>query len=101
VAPKASWLFVEVLGELRAMISMFFDYRFRPAWGAYVSIIVLIAILVSGWWLPFSNLPIVGPILDKAVCLILALFVYKRLHREVRRYRDTIARAPGGYRRYV
>src|SRR5262249_32160740 len=59
---KPGWLFVEVFSELRAMIGMFFDYRFRPAWGAYVSIIVIIAVLVSHWWLPLSNVPVVGDV---------------------------------------
>jgi hypothetical protein len=99
VAAKPAWLFVETLAELRAMVAMFFDTRFRVGWGAYFSVLVLAFVLVSSWLLPFSHLPVVGGPLDKAVGLILALFAYKRLHREVTRYREVVGRpAPAPHR---
>jgi hypothetical protein len=92
-AAKSSWMLVEVLSELRAMVAMFFDTRFRVGWGAYLSVLVLVFVLISGWILPLSHLPVVGEPLDKAIGLILALFAYRRLHREVNRYREMLARA--------
>jgi hypothetical protein len=90
---QSSWLVLEILSELRAMVRMFFDIRFRVGWGAYLAVLVIAFILVSGWLMPLAGLPIVGAPLDKVVDLLLALFAYKRLHREVTRYREVMARS--------
>jgi hypothetical protein len=101
---KRPWLIVEVCHELRTMFRMFFDPRYRVSWSAFFALMVLAYILVSKWlWSLWGAVPIlglltepmhltfIGEILDKTVDLILALFAYKTLSREMRRYREAIS----------
>jgi hypothetical protein len=104
VNTRRSWVIVEGLRELRTMFRMFFDSRYRVSWSAFFALMVLAYILVSKWlWSLWGAVPIlglltgpmhltfIGEILDKSVDLILALFAYKTLSREMRRYRETIS----------
>ncbi len=94
-AVQQAWLLFDLWTELRAMLRMFFDRRYHVAWWTRLTLLVLgPAILLSHWWLPLASLiPIAGPILDKAVDLILAFFLYKSLSREASRYRQALAAA--------
>ena len=84
------WLLFDLATELRAMASMFFDRTYRTAWSTRVAVLVLVPmILLSHWWFPFAWVPIVGPLVDKAVDLVLAFFLYKSLSREAHRYMET------------
>ena len=51
----------------------------------------------SHWWIPFTTLPVLGPLGDKAIDLILAFFVFRALSREARRYREAVAARQGSY----
>jgi hypothetical protein len=83
------WLLFDLLGELRAMVRMFFDVRYHVAWSTRVTVLVLLPLIfTSGWWCPFAYIPILGPLVEKVVDLVLAFFTYKALSREARRYRD-------------
>jgi hypothetical protein len=101
---RRSWLIVEVFRELKTMIGMFFDTRYRVSWSALFALMLLAYVLVSQWlWTLWAGIPVlgfvstvmnigfVGTILDKAVDLIFALFAYKTLSREMVRYRAAIA----------
>jgi hypothetical protein len=101
---RRPWVIMEVFRELKTMIGMFFDTRYRVSWSAYFALMVLAYVLVSTWlWTLWAGIPVlgllsgvmkvefVGGILDKAVDLILALFAYKILSREVFRYRAAVA----------
>jgi hypothetical protein len=86
---QSSWLFVELVQELRAMLAMFFDARYHIAWITRVAAIVLLAaMLTSSWWFPLSLVPVIGTYLDKLLDLVLALVLFFLLSREVRRYRE-------------
>jgi hypothetical protein len=91
----SSWLFLDVLNELRTIVRMFFDSRYNIRWStSLVAIVMLVAIFTSYLWLPFSGFTILGTVWDKLVDLVLAFFAYKALSREARRYRDTVAALP-------
>ncbi len=104
-APRRAWLLVEVFREMRTLVGMFFDSRYRVSWSAFFALMVLAYILVSHYlwklWLAVPVLgllsipmdfPFIGPLLDKAVDLVLALFAYKTLSREMARYKEAIGR---------
>jgi hypothetical protein len=104
LSARKPWLIVEVFRELRVMFRMFFDTRYRVSWSAFFALMILAYILVSQWlWALWSGVPLLGwltlpmhltflgEILDKAVDLLLALFAYKTLSREMRRYREAIS----------
>jgi hypothetical protein len=94
---RHAWLFIDVLAELRAMVRMVFDVRYHVAWTARLTVLVLVPfILTSHWWLPVAGVPVIGPILDKLLGLVLAFFVYKALSREAQRYRQMQAARRAG-----
>jgi hypothetical protein len=105
--PPRSWAFVETFRDIRTAFRMFFDHRYRASWSAYLALMILAYVLVSQWlWTLWGVVPLIGllagpmhltfigTILDKAVGLVLALFAFKLLHRELRRYREVSAVYP-------
>ncbi len=92
IAPsrKRPWLLFDTLDELRLIVRMFSDRRYRVAW---VTIIVPLSVvfLMIGSSMTIGNIPVVGSVLDKLIDLLLAYFVYKVLTREAMRYRDALA----------
>jgi hypothetical protein len=88
------WLLFDLLGELRAMVRMFFDVRYHVAWSTRVTVLILLPLIfTSGWWCPLAYVWVLGPVVEKLVDLVLAFFVYKALSREARRYREIRAAA--------
>jgi hypothetical protein len=90
--PGSPWLIVDIYSELRAMLRMFLDARYRVfymTWQTKVFPPVLLGIMVLCWlWLASLPLGFLSTILDKMVELLLAFFLYKVLSREARRYRE-------------
>ncbi len=87
------WFFNEIVPELRAMSCMFFDPRYRlGAWNKAVPAGIFLLIILSGYWVPFSSLPVVGSLIDSIIMLGLGYFLIKILSAEARRYRQL---APG------
>jgi hypothetical protein len=90
-ALRSGWTLFELAGELRTFVRMFFDMRYRVTWYTWlVTVIGLSFVLLSHWVVPFAYLPVVGPVLDKAVDLFLILFIYKVLTLEAQRYREAL-----------
>jgi hypothetical protein len=91
---RHAWLLFDLLGELRAMVRMFFDVRYHVAWSTRVTVLtLLLLIFTSGWWCPLAYVWFLGPLVEKLVDLVLAFFVYKALSREAHRYREIRAAA--------
>jgi len=87
------WFFSEIVPELRAMACMFFDPRYRlGVWNKAVPAGLFLLIVLSGYWVPFSSLPVVGSLIDSIIMLGLGYFLIKILSAESRRYRQL---APG------
>jgi hypothetical protein len=89
-----AWLLYDMWTELRAMVRMFLDRRYRVSWGTRLLVLVLVpVILLSHFIVPLATIQWVGPILDKLIGLFLAFFLYKGLSREAARYRQALAAA--------
>ncbi len=89
---RSPWLLFDIVVELRSMLHMFGDPRYRLTWpGRLVPAIMLVLIFTTTFWLPGSS---TLPFLEKGVVLILAYFLFKTLSREARRYRETIPQTP-------
>jgi hypothetical protein len=96
---RRGWLFFECVTELRAILRMFTDPRYRLSWAGRIAPIALtVLILLSGWWLPLYYVPIFGNVLDNAVNLVLAYVLFKLLAYEARRYRETAPDLPPSLR---
>lgn len=87
------WFFNEIVPELRAMSCMFFDPRYKlGALNKALPAAIFLLIVLSGYWVPFSSLPVVGGLIDSIIMLCLGYFLIKILSAEARRYRQL---APG------
>jgi hypothetical protein len=90
---RQSWLLVDFYYELRAMVQMFFDRRYRVAWLArIVPIVALICFLFS--WFFIDSIRLIGPFLDKVFDVFLVCLLYKVLSREAQRYRRAVDELP-------
>jgi hypothetical protein len=91
--PRRAWWLFEAYDDLRAMVRMYTDYRYRRhmTWTAFLTPFVLLAcILVVWFWMP-TSIPVLGvglAFLDKVVDVVLAFFAYKILSRELSRFRS-------------
>jgi hypothetical protein len=102
---RRPWLLFDAYAELRAIVRMYLDPRFRLTWAArVVPLILLPAIALSGLWLPGTTLlnkitlDIVGTLLEKVVDLLLAFVLFQVVHREATRYRTTSPDLPPSLR---
>ncbi|MFN4259265.1 MAG: hypothetical protein ACK4RK_08190 [Gemmataceae bacterium] len=85
-----SWLPLEMLREMQAILRMFVDPHYRLSWYArLIPLVLVVAILTSSFWVPFTSIPIFGTLWDKTINLVLAFFLFKILMHEARRYRET------------
>ena len=88
---RSGWLLLEALNELRLIVRMFFDRRYRVSMTTWIIVILFFpVILLSKWWFPLSWLPWVGDFADKFLDVVLAWVVYKALSRELRRYQAAL-----------
>ena len=93
------WLLWDTWAEARAIVRMFVDPRYQLPWSARVlPMVLLAAILISHYWVPFSSIPLLGGILVKLVDLLLAFLLFKWLGHEARRYRQTSPDLPANLR---
>src|SRR6059058_2421422 len=65
---QTPWLVVGVLRELRWMLRMLTDYRYRMSWTGRIVLVAAISIGVLSWLL-LSGLPLLGGILDRVVLI--------------------------------
>jgi hypothetical protein len=86
---RHGWLLFDIFTEFRTILSMFFDIRYHMGWLTRWTVIVLFAlIMTSHLWFPFAHVPVIGPLIDKLVDLVLAFIMIKTLIREAQRYRE-------------
>jgi hypothetical protein len=91
------WFLFETYAELRTMIRMFLDPRYRATWSARVIPLALFAMILTSWiWVPGTAiLPTsLMTIVDKVIDLLLAFLAFKILVREARRYRELVIDLP-------
>jgi hypothetical protein len=90
---RRAWLILDLLSELQTIARMYLDLRYRPflSWTAcLLPPLLLAAILTSAYWLKL--LPggsfIADTPLDKLLDLVLAVFLFKVLSLQSRRYQE-------------
>jgi hypothetical protein len=98
---RRPWFLVDLYAELRAMLHMYVDPRYRMTWQGRVVPLALAAAIATSWlWVPGVGLlnkvsvDVVGTLLIKIVDLVLAYFLIKFLSREATRYRETAPDLP-------
>jgi hypothetical protein len=93
------WLLRDTWAEARSIVRMFVDPRYRLPWSARVlSLVLVVAILTSYYWVPGTSILVLGSWINKAVDLFLAFLLFKWLGHEARRYRQTAPDLPPSLR---
>ena len=93
-ATQPGWLLVELYREIRGMMRMFADHRYRMTWTSKAVPLAAILVAVISWLL-ISGIPLIGGLLDRAVELTLIVLVYRSMCRELSRYRELLSRIYG------
>jgi hypothetical protein len=103
--PRRHWLLFDIYADLRAMVRMYLDFRFQMSWAARVAPLILLPAIAMSWlWLPGTallntvSLNILGTLYEKVVDLFLAFVLFKVVHGEVTRYRQTSPDLPPSLR---
>lgn len=104
-AARRPWLLFDLLREFGSTARMYMDPRYRVRRATQLMVPLILGLLAANYLL-FNVLvlqvPIVTPVLERAILIVLAVLLYKVLMREVARYRQTIALfAIGGRARAV
>jgi len=104
-AARRPWLLFDLLREIGATVKMYMDPRYRVRRATQLTVPLIVALLAANYLL-FNvlvvQIPVVTPVIERAIDIVLAVLLYKVLMREVARYRQTIAQfAIGGRARAV
>src|SRR5262249_1837591 len=91
------WLIFEIYAEVRAMLRMYFDPRYRMSWSSRLMIpLLIIAIVLARMFI--ASVWLIGWLLDIVLFPILLYVLIKVLIREATRYRATSPDLPPGLR---
>lgn len=87
---KTTWAIVEMFSEIKTLLVMLVDRRYHMGWlTRLVAVILLVAILLSHWWVPFGGFDnVISRLIDKSADLILGLILFMVLSYEMRRYKE-------------
>jgi hypothetical protein len=89
---RRRWLLTQLWSELRLVFQMYFDHRYRISRTAQFAMPGIIALLIFNYFL-FSvwiSIPVLSPIIERLLTLLLGVLAYKILMRETIRYREVL-----------
>ncbi len=86
------WFLAQVIDEARLAGRMYFDSRYRVSRTFQFLVPVVLALFALNYfafavWFAF---PVVSPLVERVGCVLLGVFLYKLLARELTRYRDVL-----------
>lgn len=88
-----TWFLAHVVAELRLVLTMYFDPRYRISRTAQFALpgIVLVIIFNYFFFSVWVNITFLSPVVERLLIVILAVLGYKLLVREIARYREVLA----------
>jgi hypothetical protein len=93
-AVRRPWLLFDLLREFGATVRMYMDPRYRVRRATQLMVPLILGLLLANYFL-FNVLvlqvPVVSPVVERAIDIVLGVLLYKVLMREVARYRQTVA----------
>lgn len=86
------WFLMQLWSEFRLAVRMYFDPRYRVSRTVQFLLPLVLALFVLNYLLfgVWFDIPILSPILERVGGVLLAVFLYKVLTRELVRYRDVL-----------
>jgi hypothetical protein len=89
---QRKWLLAQLAAEFRMALRMYFDPRYRISRTAQFALPGILALLVFDYFF-FSvwvSIPFLSPVAERLLAVLLAVFAYKLLTRELARYREVL-----------
>lgn len=90
--PPRGWFFGQLWAELRLAVRMYFDPRYRVSRTAQVAFPLFAILLILNYFL-FSvwfSIPVVSPVAERVLDVIIVVLAYRILTRELDRYRAVL-----------
>jgi hypothetical protein len=91
-AEPRGWFLTELGGETRLVFTMYFDPRYRISRMTQFALPGIALLLVFNYFF-FSvwvNITFLSPLVERVLIVLLAIFAYRLLTRELARYRDVL-----------
>jgi hypothetical protein len=89
---RRRWLLTQLWDELRLVVRMYFDSRYRVSRTAQFALPVILVLFALNYFV-FSmtfTIPVVSPVLERLFCVLLGVLFYRILTREITRYRTVL-----------
>jgi hypothetical protein len=88
---RRPWLLVDFFKEIGTTIRMYMDARYRVRRGTQLMVPLLFGLMAANYlFFNLLQLPILTPVLERLILILLAVLLYKVLSREVARYRQML-----------
>src|SRR5262245_44222 len=89
---RRSWLVVQLVAELRLALRMYFDPRYRISRTTQFVLPVIGLVLIFNYFFfaQWLAIPLLSPVTERLLAVILAVLGYKILTRELARYREVL-----------
>jgi hypothetical protein len=89
---RRTWFLVQLGAELRLMAKMYFDPRYRVSRTAQFAVPAVLGLFALNYFLfaVWFSIAVISPILERVVGVLLGVFLYKVLTREIARYREVL-----------
>ncbi|MFO0798642.1 MAG: hypothetical protein U0804_14300 [Gemmataceae bacterium] len=86
------WFLAQLLDEARLAFQMYFDSRYRVSRVFQFTLPAVLALFALNYFFfaVWFSFPIVSPLLERIGCVVLGVFLYRLLVRELARYRDVL-----------
>jgi hypothetical protein len=91
-ALRRPWLLVDLLKDLALMVRMYFDPRYRVRRATQMMVPLILACFLAAYFMfAWFDIPVLSPILERLIDILLAVLLYKVIHSELTRYRGVLA----------
>ncbi|MDB5309715.1 MAG: hypothetical protein JWO38_3917 [Gemmataceae bacterium] len=87
-----AWFLSQLWSELRLTVRMYFDPRYRISRTAQFLLPAILGLFALNYFLfaVWFAVPVVSPVLERVGCVLLGVFLYKAMTRELTRYREVL-----------
>jgi hypothetical protein len=92
-AARRPWLLVDLLREIGTTIRMYMDPRYRVRRSTQLLVPIVLGLMVADYCLfrgLLLEIPVVTPVFEHVVGIVLSVLLYKVLSREIARYRQVL-----------
>jgi hypothetical protein len=89
---RRRWLLAQLWDELRLVVRMYFDSRYRVSRTAQFALPAILVLFALNYFV-FSmtlSIPVVSPVLERLFCVLLGVLFYRVTTREITRYRAVL-----------